>query len=54
VEALVPEGQAQMIVRLMIGGLPMLARITRKSAALLALQPGKQVFAQAKSVALLA
>lgn len=37
----------------MIGDQPLLARITRKSASDLNLQPGKQVYAQVKSVALL-
>ncbi|MCP4701279.1 MAG: molybdenum ABC transporter ATP-binding protein [Gammaproteobacteria bacterium] len=53
VDELVPEGKAQVTVRLMAGGVPMLARITRKSASLLNLKSGKQVYAQAKSVALL-
>ena len=53
VDELILEGQAQVTVRLMVGGVPMLARVTRKSAALLDLKPGKQVYAQAKSVALL-
>jgi len=53
VEELMPVGSAQVMVRLITGGVPMLARITRKSASLLDLKPGKTVFAQAKSVALL-
>ena len=53
VDELIPEGEAQMMVRLLVGGAPMLSRITRKSASGLDLQPGKQVYAQAKSVALL-
>ena len=48
-----PEGHSQIMVRLQAGDMPLLSRITRKSANLLDLQPGKQVFAQAKSVALL-
>ncbi|VAW90644.1 Molybdenum ABC transporter ATP-binding protein ModC [hydrothermal vent metagenome] len=48
------EGTAQVIIRLLVGGVPMLSRITRKSASILDLKPGKQVYAQAKSVALLA
>jgi len=53
VEALVDESKAQLMVRLSVGGSPLLARITRKSATVLALAPGKAVFAQVKSVALL-
>lgn len=53
VDEMMPEGKAQMTVRLMVGGAPMLARITRKSVAVLDLKPGKTVYAQAKSVALL-
>ncbi|MCW8826410.1 MAG: molybdenum ABC transporter ATP-binding protein [Gammaproteobacteria bacterium] len=53
VEALIPEGESQVMVRLQVGGVPMLTRVTRKSAALLELQPGKSLYAQAKSVALL-
>ena len=50
---LMPVGSAQVMVRLMTGDVPMLARITRKSAAVLDLKPGAPVYAQAKSVALL-
>ncbi len=50
---LIAEGEAQVTVRLMVGGVPMLARVTRKSASVLDLKPGKSVYAQAKSVALL-
>ncbi|MCW8983460.1 MAG: molybdenum ABC transporter ATP-binding protein [Gammaproteobacteria bacterium] len=53
VEALIPQGESQVMVRLQVGGVPMLTRVTRKSAALLELQPGKSLYAQAKSVALL-
>lgn len=53
VEALTGEGDAQMTVRLAVGDAVLLARLTRKSAAALDLQPGKQVFAQAKSAAVL-
>lgn len=53
VDELAREGQAQMTVKLLVGGVPMLARVTRKSATMLDLQPGKELFAQAKSVALL-
>ncbi len=54
VDEIVPAGSAQVTVRLLAGGVPILSRITRKSAALLDLVPGKPVYAQAKSVALLA
>lgn len=53
VEELIPEGDAQIMVRLLVEGIPMLSRLTRKSATLLDLKPGKPVYAQAKSVALL-
>jgi len=47
-------GPAQVVVRLLLGdGVCLLARITRKSVSILGLKPGKQVYAQAKSVALL-
>ena len=49
-----PTGGAQVTVRLLAGGVPLLSRVTRKSAALLGLERGKKVYAQAKSVALLA
>ncbi len=41
------------LLRLRIGGSPLLARLTRRSAAALALQPGKQVWVQIKAVALI-
>ena len=41
-----------MLVRLDIAGTPVLARITRKSAHDLGLEPGKAVYAQIKAVAL--
>lgn len=53
IEDISDEGNAQVTVRLRIGDTPMLSRITRKSATLLQLEPGKQVYAQAKTVALL-
>lgn len=53
VDELVIEGIAQVTVRLLVAGIPLLARVTRKSANVLGLKPGKQVYAQAKSVALL-
>jgi molybdate transport system ATP-binding protein len=47
------EDSAQVTARLLAGDAPVLARITRKSAVDLALKPGKSVYAQIKSVALL-
>jgi molybdate transport system ATP-binding protein len=41
-----------MLVRLDAGGVPLIARITRKSRDLLGLAPGTPVYAQIKSVAL--
>ncbi len=46
-------GAAQMTVRLNVQNTPLLARVTRKSTEVLGLQPGRQVFVQVKSVALL-
>lgn len=53
VEQLLEQNAAQVMVRLKIGDASLLARVTRKSAAALELVPGKAVFAQVKSVALL-
>ena len=53
VDEIVPEGQSKVMVRLKIKDVTMLSCITRKSAELLELNPGKQVYAQIKSVALL-
>jgi molybdate transport system ATP-binding protein len=53
VEEIVEGASAQVMVRLRVGGSLLLARITSKSAMALDLQPGKGVFAQVKSVALL-
>ena len=47
------EDEARVLVRLEVGPTPLLASITRKSAHDLQLEPGKAVFAQVKSVALL-
>ncbi len=52
-EELIPEGDSQMMVRLSVAGIPLLSRLTRKSASILRLEPGKSVYVQAKSVALL-
>jgi len=53
VDKITPEGDARVMVRLLAENTPLLARVTRKSAILLGLKPGKKVFAQVKSVALL-
>lgn len=47
-------GRGRMVIRLDIGGVPLLARITRKSQHRLGLEPGSKVYAQIKGVALLA
>lgn len=53
VDALEPEGESQVTVRLLVDNSPLLARVTRKSASLLGLEPGQRVYAQVKSIALL-
>ncbi|MBF0352526.1 MAG: molybdenum ABC transporter ATP-binding protein [SAR324 cluster bacterium] len=53
VEQLAEEGEAQITVRLNVGSVPLLSRITRKSTDDLGLKPGVAVYAQVKSVALL-
>jgi molybdate transport system ATP-binding protein len=53
VDKIAAEGKAKVTVRLMLGSIPILARITRKSALDLCLEPGKPVYVQVKSVALL-
>jgi len=53
IDGITDEGSAQVTVRLLAGDAPVLARITKKSAIDLALQAGKSVYAQIKSVALL-
>ena len=53
IEEIIPEGSAQMIVRVSAGGIPILSRVTLKSSVLLGLKKGKSVYAQVKSVALL-
>lgn len=54
VEDLTDDEPARMVVRLRVGDTPILAQITRKSAAALSLETGQQLYAQIKSVALLA
>jgi molybdate transport system ATP-binding protein len=53
VDELVRTDDSLMLVRLDVAGVPLLARITRKSAAELGLEAGRPVFAQVKAVALL-
>ncbi len=53
IEDILPEGDSLLMIRLSLGGAPLLARVTRKSAVLLGLERGKNVYAQVKSVALL-
>lgn len=54
VEEIVAEhNPAQVLVRLNAGGVPLVARITRRSVAALQLQPGLKVWAQIKAVALI-
>ncbi len=53
VDELAETGPAQVLVRLDVAGVPLLASITRKSASVLTLTPGKRVYAQIKAVALL-
>ncbi len=53
VDEITIEGNAQVMVRLVTEGIPLLSRITRKSADLLGLEQGKSLYAQIKSVALL-
>ncbi|MEJ2360252.1 MAG: molybdenum ABC transporter ATP-binding protein [Gammaproteobacteria bacterium] len=45
---------AQVLVKLQVGSLPLLSRITQRSVQALALVPGKTVYAQIKAVALIA
>ncbi len=53
VAEMVPEGKARVVVKLLAKDVPLLARVTRKSADALKLKPGMQVYAQVKSVAML-
>ena len=53
VEEMVPEGDAQVMVRLTLNGVTLLACLTRKSASSLKLDQGLSVFIQVKSVAIL-
>jgi molybdate transport system ATP-binding protein len=53
IESVTDENPAQVMIRLNVNGVALLARVTRKSVAALGLSPGGQVYAQVKSVALL-
>ena len=53
IEEIVPEGSAQVMVRLTLNGVVLLACLTRKSSASLKLDKGSSVFIQVKSVAIL-
>ena len=53
VDQLAEEGSSRATVRMLVGTVPILSRITRKSAVELDLKPGKVVYAQIKGVALL-
>lgn len=53
IQQIAADGDAQVVVKLLAGSVPMLARLTKKSAVVLDLSVGKQVYLQAKSVALL-
>jgi len=54
VVAISEENESQNLIRLDANGVPVLSQVTRKSTAVLGLVPGKRVYAQAKSIALLA
>jgi len=54
VDDIVREGRAQSLVRLAAGGVTLLSRITTRSAVELGLRPGRSVYAQVKTVALVA
>jgi len=53
VEEIVPEGRAQVMVRLKMNEVVLLACLTNKSASILQLENGLSVFVQVKSVAIL-
>jgi molybdate transport system ATP-binding protein len=54
VEQIMEQNPSQMTVRVSAQGIPILSRITRKSATVLGLEVGKHVYVQVKSVATLA
>jgi molybdate transport system ATP-binding protein len=51
--ALIPDSPARVLVQLAVGEAVILAAITHRSAAALELEPGREIYAQIKSVALL-
>ena len=53
VEQIKPVSEALVTVRLLLNGVPVLARLTKKSVDLLQLEKGSKVYAQVKSVAIL-
>lgn len=53
IAAIEATGDSQVTIRLHVGDTALLSRVTRKSATELALKPGKNVYVQVKSVALL-
>jgi len=52
VAEMLESGPSQVLVRLWAGDDGLLARVTRRSARLLDLRPGKSMYAQVKSVAI--
>ncbi len=54
VETMNTHGRGRVVIKLNMGGVPLLARVTRRSQERLELVPGKRVYAQIKGVALLA
>ncbi|MCL4169944.1 UNVERIFIED_CONTAM: hypothetical protein GTU68_043165, partial [Idotea baltica] len=53
VDEVISENGSQVMVKLSASGVPILSRLSLKSATLMDLKPGKQVYAQVKTVALL-
>lgn len=53
IDQIAEERDSQVTVRMMMGPTPILSRITRRSSEHLGLKPGKKIYAQVKSVALL-
>jgi molybdate transport system ATP-binding protein len=53
VDEIISENHSQVMVKLMANDVPILSRLSLKSATVMDLKPGKQVYAQVKTVALL-
>ena len=53
VTGIAPRRPGRVMVRFEVGGTGLLAAVTERSAAVLDLKPGREVFAQIKSIALL-